>query len=317
MYRADSSKEVFLTDTEKLEGHRMNGAETAFPQRHERSAFSWDSPIRYFDQIADVYALADLQATTGGRARRVRRARVMELFDKPGGRVLDVGCGPGVLVSSMLSRGCDFWGLDGSPRMIEQCNRNFGGRDRTHFVVGNATALPFDDCFFDAVTCLGVIDRIEEYALAVREMARVLKQDGTLIIAVGNLLSPAAFWRNYIYSPLVAFLRPFYYALVRKPRKPTMAPIANLQRASTYQKLVEARGCAATDIVYFDFDVLPAPLDEMYADFAVSVADKAEGLRFGSLKWLGRAFLLKSRKLGAGLLQQVPPNPGEGRNEVR
>ncbi len=101
----------------------MNGAETGFPQRHERSVFSWDSPIRYFDQIADVYALADLQDTTGGRARRVRRARVMELFDKPGGRVLDVGCGPGVLVLSMLSRGCEVWGLDGSPQMIEQCNQ--------------------------------------------------------------------------------------------------------------------------------------------------------------------------------------------------
>ncbi len=304
-----------MTDTKKLEADRMNGAETGLPHRHERSLFSLDSPIRYFDQIADVYALADLQNTTGGRARRVRRARVMELFDKPGGRVLDVGCGPGVLVSSMLSRGCEFWGLDGSPRMIEQCNQDFGGRDRTHFVVGNATALPFEDGFFDAVTCLGVIDRIEEYALAVREMARVLKQDGTLIIAVGNLLSPAAFWRNYIYSPLVALVRPFYYGLLKKPRKPTLSPIANLQRASTYQKLVEARGCAATDIVYFNFDLLPAPLDEMYPDFAVSVADKAEGLRFGSLKWLGQAFLLKSKKLGAGLLQQGPQNPGEGRNE--
>lgn len=317
MSPADPSKEVFLTDTKELEGNRMNNAETGFPRKHELSVFSWDSPIRYFDQIADVYALADLQNTTGGRARRVRRARVMELFDKPGGRVLDVGCGPGVLVPSMLNRGCEFWGLDGSPRMIEQCNQGFGGHDRTHFVVGNATALPFEDGFFDAVTCLGVIDRIEEYALAVGEMARVLKADGTLIIAVGNLLSPSAFWRNYIYSPLVALLRPFYYGLMKKPRKPTMPPIANLQRASTYQKLVEARGCAATDIVYFDFDVLPAPLDEMYPDFAVSVADKAERLRFGSLKWLGRAFLVKSKKRGTGLLQQGSQNPGEGRNEVR
>src|SRR5262249_14889150 len=87
--------------------------------------FSWDSPVRYFDQIAHVYALADQQHTTGGRARRVRRARVMELFDKPGGRVLDVACGPGVLAQQMLDEGCDFWGVDGSQRMIEQCHKNF------------------------------------------------------------------------------------------------------------------------------------------------------------------------------------------------
>src|SRR5260370_36268338 len=94
-----------------------------------------------------------------------------------------------------------------------------------------------------------------------------------------------------------------------------MAPIGSLQRGSTYQKLVEARGCAATDIVYFNFDVLPAPLDEMYPDFAVSVADKAEGLRFGSLKWLGQAFLLKSNKLWAVRLQPGPHKSRSGGNK--
>jgi len=73
--------------------------------------------------------------------------------------------------------------------MIEQCYKNFSGDDRAHFAVGNATGLPFEDGFFDAVTCLGVIDRIEQYPVALREMARVLKEDGTLIVAVGNLLT--------------------------------------------------------------------------------------------------------------------------------
>src|SRR5207253_1134943 len=115
--------------------------------------------------------------TTGGRARRVRRARVMELFDKPGGRILDVACGPGVLVSSMLDQGCQFWGVDGSRRMIEECHKNFAGCDQAHFTVGTATALPFPDKFFDAVTCLGVIDRVAKYPVALREMIRVLKED--------------------------------------------------------------------------------------------------------------------------------------------
>src|SRR5437870_4418487 len=115
------------------------------PQLKKKTIFTWDSPIDYFDQIAHVYALADVQHTTGGRARRVRRARVMELFDKPGGRILDVACGPGVLVSSMLDQGCQFWGVDGSRRMIEECHKNFAGCDQAHFTVGTATALPFPD----------------------------------------------------------------------------------------------------------------------------------------------------------------------------
>jgi SAM-dependent methyltransferase len=221
----------------------------------------------------------------------------MELFDKPGGRILDVACGPGVLVEQMLSRGCEFWGVDGSQRMIGQCYKNFPGRDGTHFAVSNATSLPFEDGFFDAVTCLGVIDRIQNYALAMQEMARVLKEDGTLIVAVGNLLSPGALWRNYFYSPLVALLRPMYYGLLRKPRKPAMSPVARLQLASTYRKVAVASGCVATDVVYFNFDLLPSPLNEWFPNLAVSTAEKAERLRFGCLKWLGQGFLLKAKKI--------------------
>src|SRR5262249_57939013 len=120
--------------------------------------------------------------------------------------VLDVACGPGVLVQQMLGQGCEFWGIDGSKRMIEQCYNNFPDGHRTHFAVSDITGLPFPDGFFDAVTCLGIIDRITNYPLAMREMARVLKENGTLIVAVGNLLSPGAFWRSYIYNPLIALL---------------------------------------------------------------------------------------------------------------
>jgi SAM-dependent methyltransferase len=240
----------------------------------------------------------------------------MELFDKPGGKVLDVGCGPGVLVSSMLTRGCKFWGIDGSQRMIEQCRQNFAQCEETHFVVGNAAALPFADGFFDAVTCLGVIDRIERYPLALQEMARVLKDNGTLIVAVGNLLSPGAFWRNYIYSPLVALLRPFYYGLLKRPQKPAMAPIARLQRPSTYKKLAAAVGCAATDVVHFNFDLLPSPLDEWFPNLAVAVAEKAEGLRFGNFRWLGQAFLLKAKKLRPAAHSVSPAQSGRRENEV-
>jgi ubiquinone/menaquinone biosynthesis C-methylase UbiE len=268
-------------------------------EREQRSnrLFSWDSPVQYFDQVAATYASVDNQHTTGGRARRVRRARVMELFDMPGGRVLDVACGPGVLVEQMLNEGCEFWGVDASQRMIEECNKHFSDRRRTHFAVSDATSLPFDDGFFDAVTCLGIIDRIEDYELAVREMARVLRENGTFIIAVGNLLSPGAFWRNYIYSPAVALLRPVFYAIVRKPRKPAMSPVARLQRASAYRKLAVAAGCLPTDVVYFNFDLIPSPLNEWFPGISVAVAEKAEELRFGPLRWLGQGFLLKAKKL--------------------
>src|SRR5260370_31301008 len=54
--------------------------------------------------------------TPGGFALRVRQRRVLELFDKAGGKVLDVGCGPAEVVQPLLSLGCQFWGVDPSPK---------------------------------------------------------------------------------------------------------------------------------------------------------------------------------------------------------
>jgi SAM-dependent methyltransferase len=181
--------------------------------------------------------------------------------------------------------------------MIEQCNKTFPDGHRTHFAVSDVTGLPFPDGFFDAVTCLRIIDRITNYPSPMREMARVLKENGTLIVAVGNLLSPGAFWRSYIYNPFIALLRPFYYGLLRKPRKPAMSPVARLPCAGTYRKLAALSGCVASNVVYFNFDLLPSPLNEWFPSLAVSLADKAEELRFGKLKWLGQGFLLKATNL--------------------
>src|SRR5260370_39259632 len=75
---------------------------------------------------ADEYARAYAEETPGGFALRMRRRRVLELFDKPGGRVLDVGCGPAEMVQPLLLLDCELWGLDACPRMIQICLTRFG-----------------------------------------------------------------------------------------------------------------------------------------------------------------------------------------------
>jgi ubiquinone/menaquinone biosynthesis C-methylase UbiE len=253
----------------------------------------------YFDKVAASYFQRYYEKVPGGRAARVRQRRVLELLDKPGGKVLDVGCGPGIMVRELTSLGFEFWGVDASPGMIEQCYQNFGMIGHAHFSVGNATSLDFSDEFFDVVICMGVIDRIGEYALATKEMIRVLKRDGTFIIAVPNLLSPWAFWRGFIFNPTVALLRPVYYGLSRKPQKPAMRPFARLHRELAYTRLVAAQDCEITDVVYFNFNLLLSPLDEFFPGLAIWVADKAEWLRFGKLKKLGAGFIVKAKKVDA------------------
>lgn len=72
-------------------------------------------------------------------------------------RVLDVGCGPGTVVSQMVEDGYDAIGVD-LPCVAPIWER--AGRDPDRFVCANAIRLPFGDRTFDAVVSFGLIEHI-------------------------------------------------------------------------------------------------------------------------------------------------------------
>ena len=90
-------------------------------------------------------------------------------------RVLDAGCGEGVLVDEYADR-LDIIGLDA----------NYGSDRVTH---GSLTALPFPDASFDRALCLDVLEHLayEEQPRALAEIFRVLRPGGELLVSVPNL----------------------------------------------------------------------------------------------------------------------------------
>ena len=54
---------------------------------------------------------------------------------------MDVGCGPAVMTQAMLERGCSFWDVDPSPRMIEISRKLFQENERVHFLPGDAMRI--------------------------------------------------------------------------------------------------------------------------------------------------------------------------------
>jgi SAM-dependent methyltransferase len=90
-------------------------------------------------------------------------------------RVLDAGCGEGVLVDEFADR-LDILGLDA----------NYASERVTH---GSLTALPFPDASFDRALCLDVLEHLayEEQPRALAEIFRVLRPGGELLVSVPNL----------------------------------------------------------------------------------------------------------------------------------
>jgi ubiquinone/menaquinone biosynthesis C-methylase UbiE len=100
-----------------------------------------------------------------------------------GARLLDVGCGDGALVCAAAERDAEATGLDPDPGMLvaAQSRAAKAGLHAT-FREGRVERLPFPDASFDVVASIMVLCFVADAAGAVREMARVLRPGGRLVL---------------------------------------------------------------------------------------------------------------------------------------
>ncbi|MBW2060804.1 MAG: class I SAM-dependent methyltransferase [Deltaproteobacteria bacterium] len=106
---------------------------------------------------------------------------------RPGEWILDIGCGRALDLLSLEPKGATLFGFDGSHIMIGRAATNFSKRGvPLRLVCGSAENLPYADQSFDKIFCKGAIDHFYDPGQALREMIRVLKPDGRVIIAVAN-----------------------------------------------------------------------------------------------------------------------------------
>lgn len=95
-----------------------------------------------------------------------------------GARVLEVGCGPGVLCRELAQLPvASVTGLDADPNLLRVALER-GGRPSYH--LGSAERLPFADGAFDVVVCHLVLLWLRDPVAALREMARVTRKGGVV-----------------------------------------------------------------------------------------------------------------------------------------
>jgi ubiquinone/menaquinone biosynthesis C-methylase UbiE len=102
---------------------------------------------------------------------------------KEGERILDIACGAGELSLKIAERGCVVYGIDLSEKAINSAKR-FAEREKIacEFEVGNAGDLPYPDGYFDKG-----VKHIEDDIKALKEVSRVLKPDGGIVLTVPSL----------------------------------------------------------------------------------------------------------------------------------
>jgi 2-polyprenyl-3-methyl-5-hydroxy-6-metoxy-1,4-benzoquinol methylase len=101
-------------------------------------------------------------------------------------RVLDLGCGPGQWLPSLARQNAGVIGVDVDATLLEVARETAAPRHRVMLVQSRAESLCFRGATFDAVLCYGVL-MYTDYETTLREVSRVLKPGGRLIIGLMGL----------------------------------------------------------------------------------------------------------------------------------
>jgi demethylmenaquinone methyltransferase/2-methoxy-6-polyprenyl-1,4-benzoquinol methylase len=96
----------------------------------------------------------------------------------PGGHVLDVATGTGLVAAELVRRGFEVTGLDQSAEMLAVARNRFGSR--VELVQASATELPFDDATFDHLTFTYLLRYVDDPGATMVELARVVRPGGTV-----------------------------------------------------------------------------------------------------------------------------------------
>jgi SAM-dependent methyltransferase len=111
--------------------------------------------------------------------RQVLRSTLDRLSIPAGARLLDAGCGSGRTLDELLRYG-RVSGVDVNPDAV-RCARDRGHPD-VH--AAHIQRLDFPDCVFDVVTCMDVIEHTADDCCSLRELRRVTRPGGTLVLTV-------------------------------------------------------------------------------------------------------------------------------------
>lgn len=136
----------------------------------------------FFNQIADTWDKRfQTQELTTFLEQLVPTFGLM-----PGQKVLDVGTGTGILIPFLLravgSTG-QISAIDYAEKMVKICKSKYAHLPNVTVTVQQVETLDFPSQMFDAVACFGLFPHIENKQEALRQINRVLKTNGKLIIA--------------------------------------------------------------------------------------------------------------------------------------
>lgn len=208
---------------------------------------AWDAIADGFDRCATPHTMAF-------GAKALSRVEL-----RPGVRVLDVASGSGGLSIPAARTGADVLALDISPAMIERLRARAREEALTtlHADVRDCQTLAFGDGVFDVAVSMNGVSLFPDILGGLREMVRVTRPGGQVLVVVFGPLSRAEF----IALPLVA-MQAIVPGCVPRPGGPPMPPF-RLSDPATLQRTLEDAGSSSVHVDTVPWTVTVDSVDDL------------------------------------------------------
>ncbi|GBO51721.1 hypothetical protein APA_1564 [Pseudanabaena sp. lw0831] len=249
---------------------------------------------QHFDESARYYSTAYKDGSFFSYFFNQRLEIIFDSLNKyDRATILDVGCGPGMMAEYCIEKGFEFFGIDISEKMIEECVNNFGHASSTHFSVGKLQKLEFPDAFFDVVLCMGALEYVEQDEIedALSEMIRVLRPDGLLIM---SLINKKSFYK---------WQRRLRKRILKKIKGRDVQPESSDELLSkpfeenAIRALLGSKQLSNIETVHFGLNIYPSFLEwRIPEQLRIKISKILDRVIRGKFKWLYLAFIVRAKK---------------------
>ncbi|NEO86254.1 MAG: class I SAM-dependent methyltransferase [Spirulina sp. SIO3F2] len=217
------------------------------------------------------------------------------LESQPNPKLLDLGCGPGMLFDYLHRQdhhNWEFWGTDIAEGMIRECTQKFGHLDNAHFAVGQVQNPEFPDQSFDAVICLGVLEYLEPEAaeVAIAQMNRVLKPNGVLILSLTSNHSLYGWNKN-----LISKIKRLVSQLKGRAYQPNVGDGRRFEEHKVRRLLLD-QSLDEVETEYFGLNLLFPWVDNKFPKLSTQLYGWCDRLFERRLRWPYSAMVIKAKK---------------------
>jgi len=148
----------------------------------------------------DPLSLDEIRVLQDNNAYMPTHKEIIEIAS--GEQILDLGCGIGNVACDLSKKYplSHITAVDYADYHIEVAKALYADRENLKFQLMNADNLDFEDARFNCVCFLEIIEHLDDPIRALKEIHRVLKPEGRLILSTNNVYYPRFFLRQVIYD---------------------------------------------------------------------------------------------------------------------